>query len=111
MHFPLSNRRTKTETELRLMDLHAKNSPVFLLDADIAPGRGKNTGEFLPRESEQRNSVHMSFFQITEGKAHELNYIPRLLDRKIYNQLFWIRRGLLDLVKIVPDFSVEYSWN
>jgi hypothetical protein len=60
------------------MDSYAKNSPVFLLDVDIAPDHRKNTGEFLSRKSEQRNSVHVSFFQITEGKAHELNYIARI---------------------------------
>ena len=67
------------------MDSHAKNSPLFLLDVDIAPDRQKNTGGFLTRKSEQRNSVHMSFFQITEGKAQEPNYIHRICKIKICN--------------------------
>jgi hypothetical protein len=58
MHFPLSNRRTKTETELHLMDLHAKNSPLFLLDADTTSDHEKNTGRFLALKFEQRNSVY-----------------------------------------------------
>ena len=88
MHFPLSNRRTKTETELHLMDLHAKNSPLFLPDPDATSDHDKNTGRFLALKFKQRNSVHVLICLITEGKTHEPNCIWWIHMLKIHHYFY-----------------------
>jgi len=79
------------------MDLHAKNTPLFFSDPDIAPDDAKNSGRFLARKSIKRNSVHVSIFQITEEIGLVLLGKNRICKIKICNQLFWIQKGLLDL--------------
>jgi len=65
------------------MDLHAKNSALFFSDADIASDHAKNSGRFLARKFEQRNSVHVFICQITEGKTHQLYCVQRVRTLKI----------------------------
>jgi len=82
---------------LRLTDSHAKNRPLFFSDLDIAPDDAKNSGRFLACKFEQRNSVRVVFFQITEEIELVMDGKNRICKIKICNQLFWPEKTLLDL--------------